>query len=383
MSLGHQLRSESTHQLVSVPMVLPLIFRARTWIALVLVLFAPASSLSPEALSLCRECALIEVSSRVLPIHDSAGTMSSTPMQVLPLSPSGLAVLGTDLRSILLSPMGRVAPLIPIGAGPFEQRAVFQQYSMGDTVYLFDAALRRLTGIVRGVPRVQGPWTAPPFVSVTRAKNGWIMNANVPSVDHIGFPFHFVDDSGRVVRSFGTRLEIGLSESDANEFRHRVVFEPNRNRLFTVKERRLVISIYRQDGTKEREWAIDAPFWRAADSDNRVAGVLMPITYIRDARFDAQGRMWVAIAMAGDQWKEALEDVRDHDGRIVKRVTDIAKGYRSVIAVIDFESATVAGFAAIPGQVIGFGQSNSAIIWQGHAPEGTAILREVTWRLRR
>ncbi len=329
----------------------------------------------------CVNCALATSESRELRVQDDAGVLPETPMQVTPLSTDAYAVLGMDLLSVRLTVKGDASLLLPSGSGPNEQRAILNQLNVADTVFLFDVALRRVTSLIQGVPSAHRNWLSPPFVSIGRFPSGWVVNANFPSAANSGYPFHILDEEGRVRRSFGPKLEGRSADANAEDLRHRVLYNPKTGRILTVKERAFVISTFGVDGTKLKEFVSNPDFWKMPSPSDAVEGATMPFTYVRDARLDADGRLWIGIVKASANWKNHLESVTMSDGRSVKRITNIGQGYRSTIVVVDLERAAITATTEVPGMLLGFGIGDRAVFWQGdNEVTGTPILREVAWR---
>ena len=230
------------------------------------------------------------------------------------------------------------------GEGPGEGRWVRPPAFRGDTAYVYDPMLGRMT-----------VWSPGPGREVLRTMRvparlrNWmildsgelIMTGLLNTRDAIGYPVHVVTDD-RVTRSFGNQSP--AFRADAAALSDRRVALSNGGRLWIAHRRRYVIELWNIHGTKLRELRVDADWFPPWDGERTDLDTQIPPPQVNAIREDDTGLLWVFVHVADENFHEnrrQLEDSGTGMGPIV-RPWDRSDLRDTIVHVIDPKEGIVA-----------------------------------------
>ncbi|HEX7239674.1 MAG TPA: 6-bladed beta-propeller [Longimicrobiaceae bacterium] len=239
------------------------------------------------------------------------------------------------------------------GDGPGEFRiAAAPVFARGDTMYVLDVVAARVTRLspsygVLGTFRV--PLGRDPQILVT-GQNQLLLHAAIPTADRVGLPLHLLDERGRISRSFGAVRP--TVRPDLPFLNVRRVAAGRENRIWSAYLNRYVVEAWDSRGVLhlalERRPGWFAP-WLEPGPSPRLAPPRPLVAAIRE---DAQGRVWVLLHVADQNWrKRALRRVGS-EYEITPEDQD--HFYDTVIEVLDPRTGRLVASARHPRYVRGF-----------------------------
>lgn len=262
----------------------------------------------------------------------SRGEWLLTPMNI----PAQVGVF--DSAGRLLRVIGRN------GAGPGEFRAIrFIKVTPGDTIHVFDPALRRKTVLAQDFSfvRTESSEVMRPYDAEFLPSGAMITAQSIPTRERAGLPIHALDRSGKVTASFG---------ADTRNFRNdrplrlwRSVAPVGDSLVWVTHLTRYRLELWRVNGQHIRTLDRDVPWFKPGDR--------MGIDYkdpkeppkpgIMDVRADQTGLIWILIHVADKAWQQGVGTVTGMYGRKITGVASPDRYFDTVIEVFDPSSATV------------------------------------------
>lgn len=203
--------------------------------------------------------------------------------------------------------LGRIGR-IGRGPGEFMMPVVFHAYR--DTVWLTDGLTGRITAMqaVGQEWGSGGTWTVPgmpqiPF-AVTRLMDGSILyNAQVNSVDQIGFPLHLLRLDG-LVRSFGA---LTPESRPGQVWRDRRLLAGSREGgAWVLHAARYELERYDGSGQMTARWRRDVPWFPPQREAHRVAPDRPPPAQALAAAEDSGGLVWLFLGVPDPRHREAF-----------------------------------------------------------------------------
>jgi hypothetical protein len=155
------------------------------------------------------------------------------------------------------------------------------------------------------------------------------------SAARVGYPLQLVDTAGRIVRSLGA----DPPEYDPQEsVRMLKVLASGSDGASAWSIGRTDYRIERWDTAGDRIAAFQrrAPWFEPHVVRHAVSPTQPPQPIVFDARLDAGGRLWVAVAVPSARWREALTESPDGSLQF-----DESKGQDLVLEVLDVERGTL------------------------------------------
>jgi hypothetical protein len=217
------------------------------------------------------------------------------------------------------------------GQGPGEfERISAVAIGKGDSLYVFDPRLRRLTIIA---PDYTLARTAPLELSAgfdaAVVNGGVVVNASVRTPDKAGYPLHLVDGGGGIVRSFGS--ESGLYRPDIVHSTRRAITSAGDGGVWAAFLNQYVIEEWPSSGRQVRALKREVDWFPAYwQSDVNARAAPQPYTTALWATGDT---LWVLISVAHPEWRMVVRQATP-DGKFFT-VDDEARYRRSVVEVID------------------------------------------------
>ena len=204
------------------------------------------------------------------------------------------------------------------GRGPGEHLSIADlAIAPADTLIVLDPGNARWTvwdpaGTFVRVARLPGyPWDA-----VASSNGGLVLQASIRSRETAGLPIHLLDASGKIVRSFGSRL--GELRPDRATAQFRAIALTGRGTIWSGNYDRYAI----------QEWTLEGELARTLTSrvdwfPPHSGPVPGPEATLRALSVDEFGRVWVLIQIPDAKWKSSADDLpkgpRDADRSVDDR----------------------------------------------------------------
>lgn len=253
------------------------------------------------------------------------------------------------------------------GDGPGEYRVVNEvRVGARDSLYLFDNANARMTVLATDltVARTARMPVAVRPTEVVITSDGIIIAADrVSTPDRVGLPLHVVDQSGTLLRSFGSddttryvAMPFAMSRALALD-RQGLVWAALRTSY------RLVL--WDLEGSQRIELSGNASWFRPWATDAPLKPDAPPLPWIQAIQVDHQGHIWVLCRVASEDFARSLVPEDTPRGRFY-RIADYARAFDTVIEVIDPTERRLIASARFdayltnfvePGTALGFRES--------------------------
>jgi len=208
----------------------------------------------------------------------------------------------------------RVVPLMGVGSGPGEVRYVSRvQRGTGDSLLVHDRSLNRMSllspdgGFVRSIPFLPG---ADDFVPL--GNGSFFVAARISTRESSGYPLHLVGADGQLVKSFGVRDgEIRLINRQDELRLYRWIAPASDGSIIAVRPGGYVLERWAPDGRLLMERDV-APEWFTPKYERWRERPLddPPPPYVADLQEGPDGRIWVLVRRAGEQWREGIRPPR-------------------------------------------------------------------------
>jgi len=233
----------------------------------------------------------------------------------------------------------RVTTLAPVGSGPGEMRyAARIRRGIGDSILVHDRSLNRMNvfspvgRFVRSTPFLPG---ADDFVPL--ANGSFVVAARVGSE---GDPLHLVSAAGLRVRSFGARAsDADLPRTQDRYHLFRWLAPASDGSVLAVRPGGYVLERWSADGRLLMERDV-APDWFTPKYERWRERPLeqAPPPFVMSIQEGADGRIWVMVSRADEQWRSAVRPPRRPPA--LYEVIDRAKFVDTQIEVFDAATFT-------------------------------------------
>lgn len=264
----------------------------------------------------------------------------------------GIAVY--DASGQLLARFGRR------GQGPGEHTSLrAPTIGPGDTLHLFDVALRRHSVFSPSYEFVRSSTLPGEVFGGVALPDGWlILNADFPTPERVGYPLHLVDPGGAVRGSFGS--DVPGYRVDATGMLTRHLTWAGGDLVWSVPGLRFEPELWSPRG---KEAVIQrVPNWFPPVRTTRPPGLNQPPTpWIAGAWADDQHRLWVLFRVPQTGWKPQPGAPNRHSGRI-RPVIRWNEEFDSVLEVLDLRAGRVVAstrFDQVFGQLLPGGYASS------------------------
>jgi hypothetical protein len=239
------------------------------------------------------------------------------------------------------------------GSGPGEYEFIWSLvHGPGDTLFVFDSSLERITVIAPDGSVVHSAPLALPSLAdrpVYLGNGRFAVHARLPARQRDYSPLHFTNLAGKVERSFGGQAAPYRRDLQPYLGRRRIAAAANG--VWSAHWARYRIEQWDRNGQlravveREADWfkpyATSAPLPRTRD--------VPPAPRIRTFHEDSAGRLWVVVLVPGEKWRSGLGNNRvGPNGRTMIEITDPASYENILVEVLDLRSRTVLGSIRVP-----------------------------------
>lgn len=260
------------------------------------------------------------------------------PFAVMARDSRGRWLLSTNERATSITVFDsagtRLSSFSRPGQGPGEFASVdFLIVSRGDTVHLFDNALRRRSVFSPSYEFVR----ATPYPGVVRGAvelpNGWlIVNADFPTPQRVGYPLHRLHPTGAIGPSFG--IGVPGYRVDAAHLIRRFLTATHDNHVWTIPSQRYELELWAPDRRlREAHRKVE---WFPPVQGVSPPGLMQPPTpSVQGTWFDKDERLWVMLRVPDARWSPQPGARSSHIGRSTKPVIYWDREYDTIIELID------------------------------------------------
>jgi hypothetical protein len=185
------------------------------------------------------------------------------------------------------------------GPGEFERVVGILTGTEGDSVYIADFLLRRLTVLAPdlNVARVQ---SMPRMPTLMRDDGSFILAEQIRTAERSGYPVHTLDAGGSIVQSFG--IDTPQYRPDLTRLLNRVVAPARGGRVWTAAPGRYVLERWDPDsGRREARLIVPSSWFR--ESDRPEPDTERPSPIIVGIWEDADSLVWVLHRDADSGWQ--------------------------------------------------------------------------------
>lgn len=343
------------------------------------ILCAPVSAQSPESVLRTPTCAACRIEVTRLFTLDNGP--ENTQLEDWPSSIAmdshgrvALAVRGGRGLAVLYDSLGRSPRRIGrIGGGPNEYKypgAV--AFGSEDTLSVFDIQLSRRTELIRPDRYVGSSTYLGRSVRLRLLPTGDALV--VSSWGSNRFQVH--SRTGTLLREWGpSRPPVPGGTRIPATFISNVVA----NRFWSVNAETYELEQWTIDGTRIARMRRSAGW---LDTKRKISdGSLgtQPTTYVTDLHIDKEGRLWVLVNVASNDWKEGLKEPDKKEGFTSYPHRDFGLLYDSVVEVIDIKSMKLLQSVRIPGY-LRFILSDSHLASLRQSEDGSPVVD--LWRVQ-
>lgn len=262
-----------------------------------LVRSADAGSLSP--IDLQQTCSLGEAGEPggVGPFPVTTRLTDGRLLVSYPINGGEILVFGPDCR--YMRTVGRS------GQGPGEFRFIRQLVSGANRIHVFDSRNRRRTVLTTELDVLRSsPFQGDPLGVAILNDSIMAYNSHIPTRDKAGLPLHILDRDASVIRSFGDsastfRFDMGfpgwrrLARADGDSF-------------WAARSTEYRIERWNSEGELLEVLRREVDWFPAHSEQPLPHPERPPVPFIAALQQDAQGRLWVLIAVPDEQWYEAV-----------------------------------------------------------------------------
>jgi hypothetical protein len=217
------------------------------------------------------------------------------------------------------------------GPGPGEFRTTLMNHiaGRGDTLFVFEWLPGRVS-VFRPDLTFVGE-TRPELVmrkSVVRMGGGFLGSAALREPDRVGLPLHIVNDSGRIVRSFGSATRQARPDLPNTQLRVVARAGEQEQAVWAARLEKYELELWTAGGVHRQTIVRRAPWFPAWDGGPlRDVGKYPPHPSVRGLAVDSIGRLWVSVQVPETRWAARTDSSRG--------VTPLAEESRYVDTVLD------------------------------------------------
>lgn len=312
---------------------------------------APTSTVVLSDQQSCATCRIARSPLLRVPAQDDTALLVDWPTSI-DRDSKGNVALGTrtrkglpllfDSRGVLRRKIGRD------GSGPGEYlNSPFVQFDDGDSLHIIDQINLRHT-ILTPDGRVAASIPFPGH-SVLLRLNGnrrMLMSGTVPTPDGIGRAFHTVSGAGLVERSFG---EVGGPVIVGQATAARRLSRPQNGTFWEAELRAYRINQWSESGKQLASFERKPSWFPIVDRPSGGLFGTEPTPQVMDVHADADGLVWVVIAVAARNWRSALGTPVLASGATTYPSADQTRLFDTVIEVLDPRSRRVVVSSRVTG----------------------------------
>jgi hypothetical protein len=264
--------------------------------------------------------------------------------------------MGSEIR--VFSPTGQfVSSIGREGEGPGE----FQDLGLlvlgpADSIWAFEvigsiSVLSPKMDYVRRFPFNHYTHDGVPF-----SDGQWLINADIPTADRIGFPLHIVSSDGDLGRSFGA--EVPVREPGVPYQMMRSLSRSRESCVWSVSRTQYVIEEWCSDGSAKRRLVREGDWFPPYVKRDPVSSNSPPPPWINALQQTEDGLIWVLISVPDDRWGELWEEEVGQGQSPGTRMFDTR------LEVIDPETGVLVGWKRIPHSAYGFTQDGEIYTYE-------------------
>lgn len=224
-----------------------------------------------------------------------------------------------------------------VGSGPGEFKRPYRLLvTPGDTIHVFDRGTARRTVLSPDYRALRSTPITPQIENVLFLGPGrFLYNAPVGSRDRFGLAFHFFDDSGRIVHSFGEGQEKWLPR-DVTLRAARQLATGRRGRFWTSRWLyQYEIREWNSDGQLIRTLLPESDWYPAYDEMLAPTPARPPRPGVRAIWLDDNDMLWVIGATSDRNWSRGLGPEKRLEGQVAYPIEDEQKLFDGVLDVFD------------------------------------------------
>jgi hypothetical protein len=221
------------------------------------------------------------------------------------------------------------------GEGPGEYQAIGNlRFRPGDTLEIYDSGLRRKTilapdGTVVSTSRFEvRSYSGGVFLAHGRV----IVNEHRRTPEQVGYPLQLVDGSGKIVRSLGA-IRPEFRSNEPWTVQKVLAAGPDGATVWSVGRSSYLMELWDTTGARLQALQRDAEWFEPWVTDTPLGpDQPPPKPAVGAVKTDPQGRLWVLVLVAAEDWREGLVS-REWGWDI-----DVYRAFDQILEIIDPES---------------------------------------------
>jgi hypothetical protein len=253
-----------------------------------------------------------------------------------------------DSRGTFLESIGRK------GNGPGEFTFITGWVAgQADTTFVFDVGNGRITTLEADgsvVATNQLPYSG--FSGIVRlSDNRFVIDLANPTADAVGYPLHVIDVRGQKLRSFG--LEAPRYRADQPLLLKRSI-APSTLGLWASHEARYLLELWSTDFKLSRVIEREVDWFKPYDQTAPLplSSSSPPSPRVSMISEDSAGRLWVAILVPGENWREGVGERTTPQGVRTLGITNSATYWDTMVEVLDPVAGVVIGAARFESNLV-------------------------------
>lgn len=205
-----------------------------------------------------------------------------------------------------------------------------------------------------------------------------IVNALVNTPESAGFPFHKLDQGGRVRKSFGPSAFAGLEQLNRQSVRR--ITSSGDGGIWTASPSEYVLELWYPEANAPSVTLVRTAQWFPSHTGTEpLTPHRMPRPKIIAVQSTTRGHLWAITSVGDIRWRESLRKVERETGDIYVPFQH-DRVYDTIVEIIDPDCACLLASQRVDPFLAGFADAEHVFSWRSATEDGRVIYD--VWRMR-